>query len=334
MFLTLGDRFGVDDRGSKGQISGWGIPGWAQRRAQMGLAGTMKPLKVGARYVDCGDCYTGFHDGLHGSMPQYSKFTGSQPEYQEAVTAHFTANHPDLHYPIDQNGLDLMEKMKRKAKAAIVREAELEELATFMIQHPELFKVEGATMDVSGSYRPVTRPRELADFTELDFPDANVADGGTEEIELDQLISIAARQGRRLLGVEIQNLDAEFTTEYLTAPSGGDLEISIVLALNTRTGAQNLDDPENLWRSAFHTAIQVAAATEVSSTNYKAENDVPPGGVVYVSPRLFLRMENAMDRQIDTGDLFTRIATVTQPLSTFLLFELLEQFSGLFGFAA
>ncbi len=323
VFLTLGDRFGIDDRGAPGSISGWGNPAWGLKRVQMGLAGTMKPLKVGARYF-CGDCISKRDNE---PVASGNKYTSSKAEYLMAVEAHYADNHPDLHYPIDQDGLDAMHAAKRHADAILRREKELKELAKWD-------GGVGGGFDVSGGYRPVTRPRELADFTEFDFPDANLADAATEEIELDQLISIAARQGRRLLGVEYQNLSAEFGTEYLTAASGTDLEIIINMALNTRTGAQNLDDPENLWRAGYTSEIQVAAATETTTQFFFEENEVPPGGVVYVAPRLFFRVGNDMDRQIDTGDLFVRIATISQPLSTFLLFELLEQFSGLFGFAA
>ena len=325
VFLTLGDRFGIDDRGAPGAISGWGNPSWGLKRAQMGLVGPMKPVKVGARYF-CGDC--------HGDEPvaMGNKFTSSKAEYQLAVTGHYTEDHPDLHYPIDQDGLDAMHAAKRKAAAQKVLAKDLKDLAAWDVSGV------GGGVDVSGQYEPVTRPRELPDFTEFDFPDADVADGGAEEIELDQLISIAARQGRRLLGVELQNVDAEFGIETLTAPDNSDLAIRVSFALNTRTGAQNLDDPENLWLAAFETDIANVEATAGTGAaivaQFESENDVIPGGVVYVAPRLFFRLTNNMDRQIDTGDLFARIATVTQPLSTFLLFELLEQYSGLFGFAA
>ena len=328
MFLTLGERFGMDDRGAPGQVSGWGIPGWGQKRSQMGLVGPMKPLKVGARYF-CGDCIS-----LRDNKPVAAgnKFTSSKSEYQDGVLAHYTDNHPDLHYPIDQTGLDAMHKAKRKAEAILRLNADLKALSKWD------GGVGGGGLDWSGEYQPVTRPRELPDFTEFDFPDANVADAGAEEIELDQLISIAARQGRRLLGVELQGLEVEASTEFLTAPDNADLEIAATLQLNTRTGLQNLDDPENLWQSTFFQEvanIETTAGTGTAVTDsFFGANLVPPGGVVYVSPRLFFRFINDMDRQVDTGDLFTRIATISQPLSTFLLFELLEQYSGLFGFAA
>ena len=293
----------------------------------MGLAGPLKPLKVGARYF-CGDCKS-----VHDNKPVASgnKFTSSKSEYQEAITAHFTAEHPDLHYPIDQTGLDAMHEAKRKAASILRQKAELKEFAKWD-------QGVGGGVDLSGEMQPVGRPRELPDFTEFDFPDANVADDGVEEIEFDQLISISARQGRRFLGVEMQNLDAETAVEFLTAPDNADLDIGFNVELNTRTGAQNLDDPENLWRFRATSSVANIEATAGVGTaifgQWETKNRAPPGGVVYVAPRLFWRFTNQMDRQIDTGDLFARLATIGQPLSTFLLFELLEQYSGLFGFAA
>ena len=329
VFLTLGDRFGVDDRGAPGAISGWGNPAWGLKRVQMGMAGPMKPIKVGARYF-CGDCQS-----LHDNEPvaQGNKFTSSKAEYQLAVEAHYADNHPDLHYPIDQTGIDAMHQAKRRAEAILRQQADLKDLKKWNGGVGG-----GDGFDPSGSYRPVTRPRELADFTEFDFPDANVADAGVEEIELDQLISIAARQGRRLLGVELQQIDAELVTEFQTAADNADLEMAVTFELNTRTGAQNLDDPENLWRASYAMLVANIEATAGTGTaiseTMQSSNDIPPGGVVYVAPRLFFRFANDLDRQVDIGDLFARIATISQPLSTFLLFELLEQFSGLFGFAA
>lgn len=335
MLISLGPQFLLSDRTMDGQpgrawgVGGYGIPRWGAGRMRNPV-GPMKPMPIGARYF-CGDCDS---HKTNEPVAQGSKFGASKKEYQEAVTAHIQGEHPDLHYPIDQDGLDAVARFKRHQASHKRQEAQLKELAHFMKDHPGIFTVEGG-VDVSGSYQEVKRPRELPDLTEFDFPDADVADGGIEEIELDQLISIAARQGRRLLGAEFQNMDFEFMTEFLTAPDNADLEISAQLELNTRTGAQNLDDPENLWRWVSREAIANIESTAGVGTaltqHYSGVNEVIPGGRVYVSPRLFLRFSNSMDRQVDTGDLFFTLATIAQPLSTFLLFELLEQHSGLFA---
>ncbi len=329
MLLRLGDRMMIADRvpgGAPGPahgVSGWGIPAWGSLAP---VGGTPWPTPVGARYF-CGDDYPMYEAQDH-PCAQGNKFTGTKAAYQDQVKVHYDEEHPDLHYPIDQNGLDRMQKMKRQA-------------ATVLRQHEELSELKkwnesvGGGADVSSLMQPVARPRELADFTEFDFPDANLADDATEEIELDQLISIAARQGRRFLGVELQNLDIELNTEFLTLSDNADLEMIFDIQLNTRTGAHNLDDPENIWRFRYSAPVANVEATAGTGTAINAEffslNTAPPGGSVYVAPRLFWRFQNALDRQVDTGDLMCRIATVNQPLSTFLLFELLEQFSGLFG---
>ena len=300
----------------------------------MGFAGPMKPMPIGARMF-CGENCEEADKGQPIAMGH--KFGVSKAEYQVTITKHYTDAHHDLHYPLPQEGLDQLQKYKNRLRAHKILEAQLKELGKLK-NDDGLYPWEigvGGGVDFSGSFRPVTRPRELPDFTEFDFPDANLADAGTEEIELDQLISIQARQGRRFLGVELQNLDIEFSTEFLTAPDNADLDITLGMELNTRTGAQNLDDPENIWRSVFRQAIanvEATAGTGAAITGqFSGVREAPPGGVVYVSPRLFFRVTNSMDRQIDTGDLMALIATVSQRLSSFLLFELLEQYSGLFG---
>jgi len=343
VLLRLGDRFIISDQtenlqpGRAYDTPGWGIPNWGPARAQRGFAGPMKPSKpIGARYF-CGDC-----SSVKENKPVAigHKFGVQRAAYQDAITAHMTENHKDLHYPIPQDLIDAHEKAKRKAKTKVLLWKQLQEVGVKLTakERDAITAFDnpngnvGGGLDMSGSYQPVSRPRELPDFTEFDFPDANVADAGVEELELDQLISIQARMGRRLLGVELQNLDIEAATEYLTIASGVDHEITDLLELNTRTGGFNLDDPENLWRIRHSLVVSIGAATEVANAEIFGENDIQPGGgVVYVAPRLFFRFSNAMDRQVDTGDLMTRIATIDQPLSTFLLFELLEQFSGLFG---
>lgn len=331
MLLRLGDKMMIADRMPGGQpmpgwgVSGWGIPSYGGQAPWVG--GPMKPQPVGARYF-CGDC-----DSVKTNVPvaQGNKYSSTKAAYQEAVTAHYAEAHADLHYPLDQGKLDTEARLaKEKAyKLHLGNQAEQLQLLRDLVAQGRA--PVGGGLDVSSAYLAVKRPRELPDFTEFDFPDANVADAAVEEIELDQLISIAARQGRRFLGVELQGLEAELGVEYLTIASGTDLLMAVRFALNTRTGAHNLDDPENLWRFAHTVVSQTAAATENSSEQFLEIHNPPEGGAVYVAPRLFWRFNNELDRQVDIGDMFTRIATVSQPLSTFLLFELLEQFSGLFG---
>ena len=299
--------------------------------------GPLKPMPIGARYF-CGDC-----ESVKENVPvaMGHKFGATKQAYQEAVTSHMTENHKDLHYPVDQDAEDkkARENKMRRAKARTKQNNAYQQAMIHLaehLMHQDGESPVGGGLDYSGRYEPVSRPRELPDFSEFDFPDAAVADAGVEEIEFDQLISIQARQGRRLLGVELQNLDVEVNTEFLTAPDNADLDIGVLLELNTRTGGFNLDDPENLWRARYFLPIANIEATAGVGTAITAEifgeNDLPPGGRVYVAPRLFWRFTNALDRQVDAGDLMALIATINQPLSTFLLFELLEQYSGLFGF--
>ncbi len=325
MEIVFGKGFAISDRGAPGRgISGWGMPRWA--RSSFRAGGALKPTPVGARYF-CGDDYPQ-SVAQHEPCAVGDMYSMSKADYQQLVTDHYTEEHKDLHYPVDQAALDVKAiEAKHKALAEKAKLDKAYQEAMVALVKNGLAKAEGgAPLDTSSQYLAVARPRELPDFTEFDFPDANVADAGAEEIELDQLISIAARQGRRFLGAEIQNLGNEFMEEVVTLAA--DTVLKSALDLNTRTGGFNLDDPENLWRQAAFLAVNV---TEGSSRDALEENSPPPGGQVYVAPRLFWRFTNNLDRQVDIGDLFVRIATIAQPLSTFLLFELLEQYSGLFG---
>lgn len=326
--LRLGRRMVLTDRGAPGGgVSGWGLPRYA---AMAPLRGVARPMPVGARYY-CGDGYDHAHET---PCAMGNNYDSTRQQYQQAIIDHYTAEHPDLHYPADQAYEDFVAIM---AKAAENRKA----MSKGEKLHHEVavrrrtgyfgdFPIKGG-LDVGSKFLPVSRPRELPDLTEFDFPDANVADAGTEEIELDQLISIAARQGRRFLGVALQNITTEMDTEFLTVNSA-DHAMEIGLQLNTRTGAHNLDDAEQIWRKDWAVVSTDAEPASAMMTLELEEGlDVVPGGKVYVAPRLFWRFANNLDRQVDTGDLFVRIATIAQPLTTFLLFELLEEFSGLFG---
>ncbi len=342
MLLRLGSNLIIADRlpgGAPGPgygVSGWGMPSWASMR---GLGGVARPKPVGARYF-CGDDYPVYQAQTE-PCAQGNIYNSTKTQYQEAVSKHYTEEHPDLHYPIDQDGLDAMVSLKSRAAAVLKAQMEALELKAWKAGDPwppappesvEGGSPETGAYDLSAAILPVSRPRELPDFTEFDFPDVAVADAGTEEIELDQLISIAARQGRRFLGVEIMNLTGgEIPTEFATAASA-TLAIQSTIELNTRTGAHNLDDPENLWRQrGIMSIVDFEVAGPPVYHTFSDQRDPPPGGRVYVAPRLFWRFTNNLDRQVDAGDLFALIATVAQPLTTFLLFELLEEFSGLFG---
>lgn len=342
MLIEMGRQYAVSDRSVMGDrapgygVSGWGIPRWGRQRAAMGFAGPRKPLPIGARYF-CADC-----NSVKDNNPvAYGhKFGPTKKEYQAEVTAHYTDEHKDLHYPVDQALSDAKKyAAKEKAhKVAVNREAEMVTLLRQLVEQGKLPVKGGQEMptggfDVSGNILPVRRPRELADLTDFDFPDANVADAGVEEIELDQLVSIQARIGRRLLGVELQGISSsEYAAEFLTM-AGADIEVSSILSLATRTGGFNLDDPELLWRlhSGIFGAFQGTGEGQ-NSMPLSEHKFPPPGGTVYVALRLFWRFLNNMDRQVDTGDLFSSIATIDQRLSVFLLFEMLEERSGIFAF--
>jgi hypothetical protein len=173
-------------------------------------------------------------------------------------------------------------------------------------------------------YVGIRRTRELPYYNAFTFPAANLADAGTEEIEIDQALSLVGRRGRRLLGAQIGGLGNLWATERIT--HAADIVLSLGIQLNTRTGSFSLADPEQLWVHGWYEAINV---TEGSSQVYQNPYHIPPEGEVYVAPRLFWRFTNDLDRTSTAAELNARIASVSQPLNLNFFYELLERFADL-----
>ncbi len=181
-------------------------------------------------------------------------------------------------------------------------------------------------MDYAGSkYEQLSRAVELFDFTVFDFPNATLTDTSTEEIELDQALSLAGRRGRRYFGAQYQGILFDMFTELLTDP-GVLLEETITLA--SRTGAFNIDDPELIDRLYYASILHTAGTnTEASLMQAMEDLKIPPRGDIYVAPRLFHRVTNDLDVTIATDTQFVRLATIAQPLSFQTFIELLERFA-------
>jgi len=173
-----------------------------------------------------------------------------------------------------------------------------------------------------GAFRKISRARELPDYTAFTWPAATVTDTSSEEIEIDQALSLAGRRGRRLLGVQYGGMDVDFATERITITA--DIDLAYSIALNTRTGSHALEDPEFLWGDSVHEAINV---TESSSQLYRDRYEIPMEGEVYVAPRLFWRVTNNMDSSWSADQFGARIASINQRLSFQLFIELLERFA-------
>ena len=167
---------------------------------------------------------------------------------------------------------------------------------------------------------------ERPDFTAFDFPDATLNDGSAEEIEFDQALSLAGRQGRDFLGAEVFGVLAVMATEHLTIGTA-DHEMALLLSIATRTGAFQSQDPELLWSKLYQTAV-TAPTTATSQALIPSTEEMRYGEpFMYVAPRLFFRQVNNLDMNLSAGDLDMRFASIAVTLTFRRFIELLERFA-------
>ncbi len=139
------------------------------------------------------------------------------------------------------------------------------------------------------------RGRERPDFTVFSFPAANVVDGASEEIEVDQALSLQGRRGRDFLGVSgISGLFSALFEEHLTLGTA-DFAQNFSFRLSTRTGAFNVHDPAQIWEWSIGDTLALTA----TATGLEHLNPISLGGndglgepFLYVAPRLFWRFGN------------------------------------------
>lgn len=182
-----------------------------------------------------------------------------------------------------------------------------------------------------GPPAPLAAPgAERPDFTIFNFPDASLTDTSTEEIELDQALSLAGRFGRDFLGIQIQQMLAEFQEEHQTY-AGADLEQRFVIQLNSRTGNFGLSDPEQIWIGTWASTFAFNSTTAVGEANEQQVIDTEFYKIgepeLYVAPRLFFRQVNNADQTFAVSDLHCRISSVSRRLTFPLFIELLERFA-------
>ncbi len=175
--------------------------------------------------------------------------------------------------------------------------------------------------------------RERPDFTIFNYPDATLTDTSVEEIELDQALSLAGRQGRDLLGVGIENIMVEMETEWQTLAFGTDHRIDLAQQLNTRTGAFGHAEPERLWgMQARAAAASIASGTDAGG-NFAVFDPhfefphVLGEGFLYVAPRLFWRTQNDLDASLAVNALNAKISSISVRLNFPIFIELLERFA-------
>ncbi|MEE9592362.1 MAG: hypothetical protein V3W28_02135 [Thermoplasmata archaeon] len=175
-----------------------------------------------------------------------------------------------------------------------------------------------------GIIQPLTRRRELYDYTAFAAPAADLTTTSAEEIEIDQALSLAGRRGRRLFGVYMTAVEMWHLTSRIADTADTRYELQAKLA--TRTGSFTPADPELLWQAQMNASLNV---TEGSATDaFWDDMPIPPGGEVYVAPRLFWRVENDLGVTITAADpLGVRFASISQALSFQTFIELLERFA-------
>ncbi len=167
---------------------------------------------------------------------------------------------------------------------------------------------------------------ERPDFTTFTFPAANLADAAVEEIELDQALSLQGRRGRDYLGFYISGLNDEFIAEHLTIGTA-DHDMSTIIAIATRTGAFQMSDPELIDIYTTFQAVTAPTTATSEALNLQDSKRRANEPFLYVAPRLFWRLTNNIDAQINADAIAARMGTVSVQLSFRLFIELLERFA-------
>ncbi len=167
---------------------------------------------------------------------------------------------------------------------------------------------------------------ERPDITPFTFPAATLTDASAEEIEIDQALSLASRQGRDFLGALVVGISEAMETEFLTIGTA-DFDMRLLATLATRTGAFDLSDPELIWR--YYVGSATAAPTTAQSENFRPQVDPLPLAepFLYVAPRLFWRVTNNIDASLVADAHSCRLYSMARKLSFRLFIELLERFA-------
>ncbi|MCJ2532029.1 MAG: hypothetical protein LN413_07005 [Candidatus Thermoplasmatota archaeon] len=167
---------------------------------------------------------------------------------------------------------------------------------------------------------------ERPDITPFTFPAATVTDTSTEEIEIDQALSLASRQGRDFLGAIVAGQPELMGIEHLTIGTA-DHTMELLLTLATRTGAFSLADPELIWRW-FAAQYETAPTTAQAEVMNPVVDAMPlPEPFLYVAPRLFWRTNNNVDASLVADAQSCRLFSMGRKLSFRLFIELLERFA-------
>ncbi len=271
----------------QGRGLGSGIPRYADKPGFPTM--DAKPIAVGARWFPPDPDYD--EDDNPVPLAMGSKWEGGREVYQ----------------------LKVYEAAKEHGKDLGMKQKDIDDLKPFA---PD------GGFRASLGFQPLSHARELYDYTTFDWPAANVTNTSSEEIELDQAMSLADRRGRRFFGCQLENVMLDIAAFVITGTA--DHVVWDIMSLATRTGTFHIDDPELLWR---YEVAHVMNVTEASAYTYVDPLETSPRGEVYVAPRLFFRYENQHDATKSAGASYARIATVAQSLSFPTFIELLEKFA-------
>lgn len=174
------------------------------------------------------------------------------------------------------------------------------------------------------------RGRET-NFLTFTSPSANLANGSSDEVEIETGISIVDRAIIRVLGLQVQGLVASLKEDF--GDEAASVSPGIHGKLSTRTGDWNIDDPE-LVTSLNGTARIVSDGTNTVAVAHDLEMySVAAGGSLVATPRLVYRLVNDLAGGPTTITAHThsvRMGFEFVPVNTNLLIELLERHADIF----
>jgi len=168
--------------------------------------------------------------------------------------------------------------------------------------------------------------RERPDYTTFTFPAANLSDAASEEIEIDQALSLQGRKGRDFLGLQVGSVLDNFETEHLTITTA-DHQMDLSILLQTRTGTFGFEDPETIWSWQIGQVITAPTTATSQGLTLNKQSLMYGEPELYVAPRLFFDVLNNLDAQVNANDMGARMASVSVTLTFNLFIELLERFA-------
>ncbi len=299
MQANIGGHAGFQDR----SLAGQGIPGYTSMRGYSGFA---EPTAIGARYFPPEPDYD---DGTDKPKPIAVGYVsnGGREAYRERVW-----------------------KAARKNRQALgFSKKDIDDILGPAGYGPDWSitprRVGGASIDVNTPFLEAPGA-ERPDYTIFSFPAANLVDTSQEEIELDQALSLAGRFGREFLGAQVGGVVGQFNTEHLTITTA-DHQMEILIQLNSRTGAFQYSDPEQIWRWQLSTSV-TAPTTATSQAMIPVLEALSYGEPeLFVAPRLFWRLNNDIDATVNADVMHARMASISIRLTFPLFVELLERFA-------